>query len=326
MIGRRLAHHFRVAQCRGAEHDPVDAEPEPMLDRRPVADAAAQLEAQADAVADRRHRSAIDRTAGKGAVEIDDVQPFETGCRELPGLCRRIAVEHGGAGHLAAHQADAGAILQVDRRVEDHGCAWRIVGEQLVVIVAGHDPAVDPRIDRVGAPAAIAEAFIKRNRRALGVAQIEVEHRQPQFAGKTLDLDDDAAAETVAARPGRDEGAGENPGEGLRLVVARRPAQLRRAGDDPVETADHEPALGHQEHALPVILQHLARRRLEPAEPAALGDGALGRLAQIVELVARIAGQPLDRDRRIGALPAAHGRHPRKLPIMRSPASWLFSG
>ena len=97
--------------------------PSQSLDRRPVADAAAQLEAQADTVADRRHRSAIDRMAGKGAVEIDDVQPFEPGVRELPGLCRRIAVEHGGAGHLAAHQADAGAILEVDRRVEDHGGA-----------------------------------------------------------------------------------------------------------------------------------------------------------------------------------------------------------
>ena len=84
--------------------------------------------------------------------------------------------------------------------------------------------------------------------------------------------------------------------------------ELRRAGDDPVEPADDEPPLGHQQHALPVILQHLARRRLEPAEAAALDDRRLGRLAEIVEIGAGALRQPLDRDlgrRRFRSLMAA---------------------
>ena len=103
--------------------------------------------------------------------------------------------------------------------------------------------------------------------------------------------------------------------------------ELRRAGDDAVEPADDEPALGDQQHALPVILQHLPRRRLEPAETAALGDGALGRLAQIVEIGAGILGQALDRDAlpdslRISLMDASA----ESCAISRSPAIWLFSG
>ncbi len=64
----RAPHQLGIAQRGGAEHDPVDAKPEPMLDRLPVANAAAQLDAQTHGVADCRNRPAIDRMAGKGAV------------------------------------------------------------------------------------------------------------------------------------------------------------------------------------------------------------------------------------------------------------------
>ena len=199
----------------------------------------------------RRHRGlprtavAIDRAAGKGAVEIDDVQPCETGIRELPRLRRRIVVEHGGARHLAAHQTNAGAILEIDRRIEDH---------------AGHRRARESRrrgqldsskcargtmsdrstrgIDRVGAPAPIAQPLVEADRGLLGVAQIEVEDGQPQFPAEPLDLQHDAAAEAVAARPRRHERAGQGAGEGLRLVVARR-ARLSCA--EPATTPSRRP-------------------------------------------------------------------------------------
>src|SRR5205823_3703953 len=102
-----------------------------------------------------------------------------------------------------------------------------------------------------------------------------------------------------------------------------------RAGDDAVQAADDKTPLGHQEHALPVIFQHLAGRRREPAKPAALDDRALGRLAQIVEIAAGILREAADRDppgRSADAAALAHGRHSRKLAISRSPAIWLFSG
>ena len=55
-----------------------------------------------------------------------------------------------------------------------------------------HDAALDLGIARVGAPAAIAEALVEPDRGALRVAQIEVEHDQPELARQTLDLADDA--------------------------------------------------------------------------------------------------------------------------------------
>ena len=94
---------------------------------------------------DRLDRLAVDRLAGEGAVEIDDMQPAEAGGGEAPRLRRRVVVEHGGARHLAAHQAHAGAVLQIDRGKEDHG-ASRLAVEALVVEMAGDDLAVDPGV------------------------------------------------------------------------------------------------------------------------------------------------------------------------------------
>ena len=261
---------------------------------------------------------------GKGAVQIDEVQPVEPGFGELARLRRGIVVEDGGARHLAADKAHAFAVFKVDRRIKDHG--GRPVVEQLVVVMARNDAVFDPRIDRMGAPAPIAEAFIQPDRRLLGIAQIEVQHGKPQFAGEPFDFQHDVAAETMAARPRRHKGAGQCPGKGLGLVVARRAAQLRRPGDDAVEAADHHPTLRDQQHALPIVFENLARRRLEPAKPAALDNRTLGRLAQIIEIGARILGQPFDIDPGPDILPVAHGFHRRKLPISCNPAAWLFSG
>ena len=82
-----------------------------MIDRGAVADAAAELHLEVDGVADRPHRLTVDRTAGEGAVEIDDVQPGKTQIGEQLGLRCRVVVEHGGAPHLAAHQPHASAAL-----------------------------------------------------------------------------------------------------------------------------------------------------------------------------------------------------------------------
>src|SRR4051794_35690939 len=99
--------------------------------------------------------------------------------------------------------------------------------------MAGNDAPLDLGIAGMGAPAPVAETFVKPDRGTLGVAQIEVENDQPELAGEPFELDYDAAADAAAARPGRDKGAGDGTGESLRLVVARRARQLRRAGDDP---------------------------------------------------------------------------------------------
>ena len=97
MIRGGAAHQFGIAQRGGAEHDAIDAERQPLLDRVAVADAAAELDSQIDRVADRPDRLAIDRAAGEGAVEVDDMQPGEAGFGKFPGLRGGIRAEYGGA-------------------------------------------------------------------------------------------------------------------------------------------------------------------------------------------------------------------------------------
>src|SRR5258708_29165501 len=101
----------------------MEAEAEPIVDRGAVGDAAAELDLEADGAADRAHRRAVDRMPGEGAVEIDDMQPGKAELGEMPGLPRRVLAEHGRGRHVAADEADAGATLQIDGRIEDHGGA-----------------------------------------------------------------------------------------------------------------------------------------------------------------------------------------------------------
>ena len=94
---------------------------EPERDRLRAADAAAQLHPHVRGGEDRVHRGLIARGAGESAVEIDDVEPTRAGGGETPRLRRRIVVEHGRRAHLAAHQADAAPVLQIDGGEKDHG-------------------------------------------------------------------------------------------------------------------------------------------------------------------------------------------------------------
>src|SRR5262249_3998142 len=111
MIGGCPAHELGVAQGRGAEHDAVDAEFEPMFDRRPVSDPAAELDAQVDGSADRDHRGTVHRTAGEGAVEVDEMQPEKAQRGKMPSPRPRIVVEYGGASHVPPDEANAAAVL-----------------------------------------------------------------------------------------------------------------------------------------------------------------------------------------------------------------------
>ena len=117
---RRALHQLGIAHRRGADDDAVDALAEPALDRRHVADAAAELHRDRDRFENVLDRAGVHRLAGERAVEIDDVQIFEALRLEGVRLRGRIAVEHGGARHVALLQAHAHSVLQVDRRKQDH--------------------------------------------------------------------------------------------------------------------------------------------------------------------------------------------------------------
>src|SRR4029078_13740093 len=63
----------------------------------------------------------IHRLALEGAVEIDDMQPFESLALEKQRLHRRISVEHRCALHLALTKTHASAVFQIDSRKQDPG-------------------------------------------------------------------------------------------------------------------------------------------------------------------------------------------------------------
>ena len=76
-----------------------------------------------DRFEDRIHRIGVDRPARERAIQIDDVKPGEAGGGEGPRLRRGVVGEDRGPRHVAPHEPDASALLEVDRREEDHGAA-----------------------------------------------------------------------------------------------------------------------------------------------------------------------------------------------------------
>ena len=111
------------------------------------------------------------------------------------------------------------------------------------------------------------------------------------------------------------------------LVVLRRPLELGRAGDGVVDAGNEKLALGDQQHAFPVGLHDMARRRLEPTETAAVQNRRLGGIAEVVEVAGVELGQALDVGSWFELAGFGHqGLHFRKFASRCSPAFWLFSG
>src|SRR4029079_3847083 len=117
---RRLLHQGRIAHRRRADDDAVDTLAEPTFDRRHVADAAAELHAQPNRFENALDRGDIHRLSREGAVEIDDTQMPEALHLEPVRLRRRIAIEYGGARHVALLQPHGEAVLQIDGGKQDH--------------------------------------------------------------------------------------------------------------------------------------------------------------------------------------------------------------
>src|SRR5690606_26651296 len=93
--------------------------------------------------------------------------------------------------------------------------------------------------------------------------------------------------ETVAARPGGDEAVLKRRCEALSLVVPRGLDELGGAAGDAVEPREKEFALRYEQDAAPVGFETVSRRRLQPTEAAAVENGHVGRLAQVVEVGVR---------------------------------------
>ena len=104
---RRPADQIGIAHRGRAEDDPRDLARQPALDRRHVADAAAELDRHLGRGKDRLDGGAVDRAAGEGAVQVDHMQPREAGFGETARLRRRVGVEHGRPRHVARLEAHA---------------------------------------------------------------------------------------------------------------------------------------------------------------------------------------------------------------------------
>ena len=105
-----------------ARSTPLSSQP---VERRHIADAAAELHFHAGRFDDALDRLGIHRLAGERAVEIDDMQIFESGALERRRLFGRIAMKHGRARHVALFEPHADAVFEVDRRKQNHGVHFR---------------------------------------------------------------------------------------------------------------------------------------------------------------------------------------------------------
>src|SRR5260221_14650595 len=98
-----------IAQRDGAEDDAADAAVEPAGDPGLVAYTAAELDRQRRRRDDRFHGGGVPRLAGEGAIEIDDMQPFETGGGEGARLIGGNPLENGGGIPRTPHPPPPGA-------------------------------------------------------------------------------------------------------------------------------------------------------------------------------------------------------------------------
>jgi hypothetical protein len=120
-FSRGTLDQLRIAHGRGTDDNARDALAEPGLNRFQVPDAAAELHRHGNRRQHRLDRIRVHRLAGKGTIEIDNVQIFESLRGKARGPRRRIKVEHGCARHVALLQTHALAVFQIDRGKQDHG-------------------------------------------------------------------------------------------------------------------------------------------------------------------------------------------------------------
>ena len=114
-----IGYEVRLGYRARAEDDVLDAAFEIGLDRGFVANAATHLDRH---VAAGRHdfadHTVVDRVAGLGAVEVDDVDAIRALVEPAPGHGHRVLVEDGDVVHAALAQAYALAVLDINRRYE----------------------------------------------------------------------------------------------------------------------------------------------------------------------------------------------------------------
>ena len=112
-----------VSDLLNDDDDVADAVIEVALDGVQVTDTASQLHGDLTAylAQDSPDSALVDRLAGKGAVQVDQVQAPRAGVQPAPRHGGRVLTEGGGDTHVSLLKADAVAVLQVDGGDQQHG-------------------------------------------------------------------------------------------------------------------------------------------------------------------------------------------------------------
>src|SRR5882672_659223 len=113
----------RVLHGGRADDDKTDAAVDVTLDRVEVAQTTAQLDRYvgADRGNDLAHHRLVDRAAGAGAIQVDDVQAARPLRDPVPRYPDRVVGEHGLAFHVALAQPNAAPVFQVNGGDQKHG-------------------------------------------------------------------------------------------------------------------------------------------------------------------------------------------------------------
>src|ERR1700722_9893534 len=112
---------FGIAHRGGADDHPRNALRQPGFNRFQIANTAAELHRHGDRLQHGLDRLRVHRLAGKGSIEIDHMEIFESLRGKAARLGRGIEVEYGGARHVALLKTHTLAVFQIDGRKENHG-------------------------------------------------------------------------------------------------------------------------------------------------------------------------------------------------------------
>ena len=115
-----FAHQRGIADRDGTENHARNAGCEPILDRLAIANAAAELKRNFDRRKNCANGRCIHRMSRERAIEIDEMQIFESRGLERARLCGGIVVEDRRLRHIALAQTHAASVFQIDRGKNDH--------------------------------------------------------------------------------------------------------------------------------------------------------------------------------------------------------------
>ena len=110
-----------IAHGHGSEDHARETLLQPFLDVGQRTDATTELHRVLCRLEDRLDGRTVDAFAGKGAVQVHDVQPFEALILEGSGLCGGVGVVDGGLVHVTELETHALTVLEIDCREKDHG-------------------------------------------------------------------------------------------------------------------------------------------------------------------------------------------------------------